>query len=67
MIQSTIRKPKSEIIRVLLVEDDPGDVRLVQEMLRGVGGSGFALDCVDHLEAGLKYPVSYTHLTLPTN
>jgi len=55
MSQSVIRNPQSEIIRVLLVEDDPGDVRLVQEMLRGVGGSGFALDCVDHLEAGLKY------------
>jgi len=55
MIQSAIRKPQSEVIRVLLVEDDPGDVRLIQEMLKKATHGIFALSCVDHLEAGLKY------------
>lgn len=35
-----------EVIRVLLVEDNPGDVRLVREMLHGPGVAGFEMTAV---------------------
>lgn len=40
-------------IRVLLIEDNPGDVRLVREALGGVGSVQFALTCADRLSTGL--------------
>ncbi len=44
----------SRVIDLLLIEDNPGDVRLIREMLKG-GGSIFSLDTVkDGLEA-LQY------------
>jgi len=37
----------------LLIEDNPGDARLVQEMLEG-GNSQFHLEWADHLQTGLE-------------
>jgi PAS domain S-box-containing protein/putative nucleotidyltransferase with HDIG domain len=39
---------------VLLIEDNPGDARLIREMLSEGGGDRFKLKCVTHLSAGLK-------------
>jgi two-component system cell cycle sensor histidine kinase/response regulator CckA len=41
-------------IRVLLVEDNPGDARLIIEMLRDVSESEFALERVDRLLPALE-------------
>ena len=52
--------------KVLLVEDNPGDARLIQEML-----TGFKLECQEQLSSGLKYlskgkaDVVLLDLTLP--
>jgi DNA-binding response OmpR family regulator len=46
--------PHSEIIRVLLIEDNPGDTRLVREMLAEARGALFDLECADRPSAGLK-------------
>jgi signal transduction histidine kinase/CheY-like chemotaxis protein len=40
--------------RVLLVEDNPGDARLIQEMLKETGGDGFEIDWVSELGEGLE-------------
>jgi PAS domain S-box-containing protein/putative nucleotidyltransferase with HDIG domain len=39
---------------VLLIEDNPGDARLIQEMLAEGGGDRFKLKCATHLSAGLE-------------
>jgi signal transduction histidine kinase len=41
-------------IRILLVEDNPGDVRLLQESLGEGDGAGFELEVVDRLSTGLE-------------
>src|SRR3990172_7204351 len=41
-------------IRILLVEDNPGDVRLLREGLTGRNGAPFELEVVDRLSAGLE-------------
>jgi len=41
-------------VRILLIEDNPGDVRLIQEMLSEVSGNPFDLECVDRLSTGLE-------------
>ena len=41
-------------IRVLLIEDNPGDARLIRQMLAEVRGAGFGLECVDRLSTGLE-------------
>ena len=41
-------------INILLVEDNPGDRRLIQEALKEAGGNRFKLDCTDRLAAGLE-------------
>lgn len=41
-------------IKILLIEDNPGDVRLIQEMLAGIKDVTFELECADSLQDGLK-------------
>ena len=38
---------------VLLIEDNPGDARLIRELLTEGGGVRFQLECVDRLSTGL--------------
>jgi len=40
-------------IDVLLIEDNPGDARLIREALADYGEGAFALECVGGLDAGL--------------
>ena len=42
-------------VKLLLVEDNPGDARLIQEMLTESGAARFNLHVVDHLAAALEY------------
>ena len=44
---------RSKIIKVLLIEDNPGDVRLIREMLTEGGGGRFDLECVGLLSTGM--------------
>lgn len=41
-------------IKLLMIEDNLGDVRLIQEMLAAINGAPYALESVNHLQAGLK-------------
>lgn len=41
-------------ISILLIEDNPGDVRILREMLKESGITQFALEPVDRLETGLE-------------
>lgn len=50
MAAPTRRKP----VRVLLVEDNPGDARLVKEALGEVRSADFQLTHVEHLHEGLR-------------
>jgi DNA-binding NarL/FixJ family response regulator len=45
-------KPK---LKVLLIEDNPGDARLIQEMLSEAKDILFELECVDRLSAGFEF------------
>ena len=40
--------------KVLLIEDNPGDVRLIREMLAEAGGALYDLECADRLQTGLE-------------
>ncbi len=42
-------------IHVLLIEDNPGDRRLLQELLREVASAHIHLDYVDLLSKGLQW------------
>jgi diguanylate cyclase (GGDEF)-like protein len=42
-------------IKVLLIEDNPADARLIQEMVEEKSWARFDLVCVDKLQAGLKH------------
>ncbi len=48
------RKIDNQDIRVLLVEDNSGDARLVEDMLFQAGGNRLELTCVDRLEPALE-------------
>ena len=41
-------------INVLFIEDNPGDARLIRELLAEGGGERFHLECVDRLSTGLE-------------
>jgi len=44
----------SKSVRVLLVEDNPGDTRLIREMLADVAGTCFDLECAERLSSGIE-------------
>lgn len=46
--------PQLEHVKVLLIEDNPGDARLIQLMLADAAGDLFESEAVDRLDAGLK-------------
>ncbi|MBI2924169.1 MAG: SpoIIE family protein phosphatase [Verrucomicrobia bacterium] len=46
--------PGSAPIRVLLVEDNPGDARLIRAMLKAADGDGFQVERADRLLTGLE-------------
>lgn len=56
-------------IKVLLIEDNPGDARLIKEYLSEVPGKFFEVDWVDRLSEGLKHidgkDAALLDLTLP--
>jgi signal transduction histidine kinase len=56
-------------IKVLLIEDNPGDARLIREYLGEIPGTAFEMDWVDRLSEGLKHidgkDVTVLDLTLP--
>jgi GAF domain-containing protein/DNA-binding response OmpR family regulator len=47
-------EPRQEPIRILLIEDNPGDARLLQEMLTEAQGFSYSLDHVERLSTGLE-------------
>ena len=49
-----IMKSKSKTIHVLLVEDNPGDVRLIKEMLAETEAVHFDMQCADRLSTGMN-------------
>lgn len=49
-----VREMQAGPIRVLLVEDNPGDARLIHEMLREAKTGGFAVEWVSRLSDGLE-------------
>jgi len=63
----------SEITRILMIEDNYGDVRIIQEMLSDVKGFKFDFKHADTLEKGLEYlknddfDVLLLDLNLPDN
>ena len=41
-------------IKILLIEDNPGDARLIRELLVEEKGGAFHLECVDRLSVGIE-------------
>lgn len=48
-------KIKDKQIKVLLIEDNPGDARFIQEMLGEKSSTSFDLVCADTLQAGMEH------------
>ncbi|MGB7296510.1 MAG: ATP-binding protein [Candidatus Aminicenantales bacterium] len=46
---------KAELTRILLIENNPGDVRLIRKMMKQVGGGRFDLEVADRLATGLEH------------
>jgi len=51
---SELRAPQADTIQVLLIEDSPTDVMLVEQMLADAVAARFTLESVDRLAAGLE-------------
>jgi PAS domain S-box-containing protein/putative nucleotidyltransferase with HDIG domain len=51
----TSSKGKNHPIRVLLIEDNPGDARLIQEMLKDASNTNLRFEHATSLREGLKY------------
>lgn len=49
-----IRESSMNDIKVLLIEDNPGDARLIREVLSDTENMKFELNWVDHLKAGIE-------------
>lgn len=68
---SNILRQEPEIIKVLLIEDNPGDARLVKEMLVDAWANNFSLAHVEMIREGLSllmdegYHVILLDLSLP--
>jgi signal transduction histidine kinase len=45
---------EDKLIKVLLIEDNPGDARLIREMLVEAKGGTFNMECADRLSTGLE-------------
>jgi len=58
---SKISDPRPETIKVLLIEDNPGDARLVKEMLVNSGASKFSLTHAGRLSQGLSLLRNESH------
>jgi phosphoserine phosphatase RsbU/P len=52
--KSALHLPGRSTVRVLLIEDNPGDARLIEEMLAETDGDAFRVECVSKLAAGLE-------------
>ncbi|HWR57762.1 MAG TPA: HD domain-containing phosphohydrolase, partial [Thermodesulfovibrionales bacterium] len=52
-MKSEIQNPKSKIVRVLLIEDNPGDARLIEEMLKH-SGAEYELQWAERLSTGIE-------------
>jgi len=50
-----VNEMESEKIEVLLIEDNPGDARLIQEMLVEAGEAWFQVEYADRLSRGLEH------------
>jgi DNA-binding response OmpR family regulator len=46
---------QNEKIKILMIEDNPGDVRLVQELLQDVEPNRFSISSVDRISKGVEY------------
>ena len=53
-IQPALTSKSAECIRVLLIEDNPGDARLIREILARARGTQFELERVERLSEGLE-------------
>jgi Flp pilus assembly CpaE family ATPase len=45
---------ENELIKVLLIEDNPGDTRLIRELFREAKGMATSFQCADRLSSGLE-------------
>jgi signal transduction histidine kinase len=45
---------EDRLIKILLIEDNPGDTRLIREMLTEARGGTFDMECADRLSTGLE-------------
>jgi len=70
-LNTSVDGPSKKIINVLLIEDNPGDVRLIQELMKEVSNGKFNLLYHDNLTEGMqilnqrKFNVIILDLSLP--